>query len=216
MNFFSTSNTALTLLGYSMSWLELVATIFTIACVWLAIIRHILNWPVALVAIALSFLLFYQSQLYSDCFLQVYFFVTSIYGWWNWGRKGEEPELPVTLLTGAQRLYLAGTILIFTGIASYGTMHLNTWWPKYFPQPAAFPIPDSFIMVTSIAGQWLLAKKKVESWYCWVVVNFTAVLVYFLKDIKLFSLLYLALLVMAVGGIRNWKKAYNPGSERRE
>ena len=207
MSFFSTNNTALTLLGYSMSWVELLATMFSLACVWLAVKKNILNWPVAIIAILLSFLLFYQSALYADGFLQVYFLITSVYGWWYWNKKGKEmEELPVTLLNQKERIYWVAGIIISWAMATYLMMHLNPWMPQYFPQPAAYPIPDSFIMVASIAGQWLLAKKKLENWYCWIAVNCAAVIVYYLKDIKLFSLLYLALLLMAIMGIINWRK----------
>jgi nicotinamide mononucleotide transporter len=192
-----------------MSWLELVATIFSIACVWLAVKKNILNWPVAIIAIFLSFLLFYQSALYADSFLQIYFFVTSIYGWWYWTRKTDEiNELPVTELSNTERLSWILGILFSTVLASYIMLHLNPWFPDYFPKPTAYPIPDSFILVASIAGQWLLAKKKLDNWYCWIMVNCTAVIVYFLKDIKLFSILYFLLLIMAMMGIYSWRKQH--------
>lgn len=207
MNYFSIENIAVTIMGYAMSWLELWATIFSLACVWLAVKKNIFNWPVAIIAIILSFLLFYQNQLYADSFLQIYFLITSVYGWWYWNRSGVEmEELPVTILTVAERGYGVVGILISTVFAIYIMVHLNPWMPKYFPKPAAYPIPDSFIMVTSFAGQWLLAKKKLENWYCWIAVNCTAIIIYFLKDIKLFSLLYLMLLIMAVMGVITWRR----------
>jgi len=204
---FSINNTALTMLGYAMSWLELLATLFTVACVWLAMKNHILNWPVAIIAIVLSFLLFYQSALYADSFLQVYFLITSFYGWWYW-RSGltKAEERAVTSLTSSQGIILITIVILLTIIASYIMIHLNVWWPEYFPQKTAYPIPDSFIMVTSIAGQWLLAKKKLENWYCWIAVNCTAIVIYYLKDLKLFSLLYFILLAIAIMGVINWKK----------
>jgi len=207
MNIFSVDNIAFSLLGYPMSWVELMATLFTVACVWLAIIKHILNWPVAIVAIILSFLLFYQNALYADCFLQIYFLFTSIYGWWYWSKKESGlPQMDITLLSTKQRIVWVTTILILTLITSYIMQHLNSWVPFLFPVPAAFPIPDSFIMVTSISGQWLLARKKPENWFCWIAVNTTATVVYLLKNIKLFSLLYFILLIMAILGSINWTK----------
>lgn len=199
-------------MDYPMSWLEVFATIFSIACVWLAVKKNILNWPVALIAIILSFLLFYQNALYADSFLQVYFLVTSFYGWWYWNNKGKKmEELPVTILSGKKRGYWLAGIIVSSAISAYFMIHLHPWMPEFFPQPTAFPIPDSFIMVASIAGQWLLAKKKLENWYCWIAVNCAAVIIYYMKDLKLFSLLYLVLLTMAIVGIISWRKTLDNG-----
>ncbi len=205
--FFSIQHIACTFLGYSMSWLELLATLFTIVNVWLAIRQHMLNWPAGLVAIVLSFLLFYQSSLYADAFLQIFFFVVSCYGWYHWafGHKSEA-ALPVTKLSSAGRKVVAVLVMVGTLLAGYVIQHLNTWFPVYFPQPAAYPYPDSFVMVGSFAGQWLLAKKKLENWWCWIAVNSVAVVIYYFKDIQLFSLLYLLLWVMAVSGWMRWKQ----------
>ena len=85
-------------------------------------------------------------------------------------------------------------------------IHLHGWLPEFFPKQTAYPIPDSFVMVVSIAGQWLLAKKKLENWICWIAVNCTAIVIYFMKDIKLFSLLYTVLLVLAIMGVISWRK----------
>ncbi len=206
-SFFSIDNIAITMLDYSMSWVELLATIFTLACVWLAMKKHILNWPVAIIAITLSFLVFFQSALYADSILQIYFFITSIYGWWYWSRTyGVESDVPVTRLTRVERIYWVIGVFISTLMVSYIMIHLNSWLPKLFPAKTAFPISDSLVMVTSIAGQWLLAEKKLENWFCWIVVNSTAIVIYFQKELKLFSLLYVVLLVIAIMGVIAWSK----------
>lgn len=194
-------------MGYSMSWLELLATGFTLLNVWLAIRQHMFNWPAGLVAIVLSFLLFYQSSLYADAFLQIFFFVVSCYGWYHWafGHKRND-TLPVTALAPATRIQVVAAVIAGSVLAGYVIRHLNIWMPAYFTQPAAYPYPDSFVMVGSFAGQWLLARKRIENWWCWMGVNSVAVIIYFYKDIRIFSLLYLLLLFMAVSGYRQWKR----------
>ena len=206
-DFFSIQNIACTLMGYSMSWLELLATGFTLLNVWLAIRQHMFNWPAGLVAIVLSFLLFYQSSLYADAFLQIFFFVVSCYGWYHWafGHKRND-TLPVTALAPATRIQVVAAVIAGSVLAGYVIRHLNIWMPAYFTQPAAYPYPDSFVMVGSFAGQWLLARKRIENWWCWMGVNSVAVIIYFYKDIRIFSLLYLLLLFMAVSGYRQWKR----------
>src|SRR5436190_8390919 len=197
IDFFSVQNIAFTCLGYPVSWIELLATVFTIINIYLAIQQRILNFPFALIAIALSYGLFFQSALYADSFLQIFFFTVTIYGWWHWSNGSfTENELPVTLLTITWRIVAIALIIVLTPITAWCMIHLNSWWPKLFTQPTAFPYSDSFILVSSMVGQWLLARKKLENWWCWIAVNIMAIVVYYLKVLMLFSILYFILLIM--------------------
>jgi nicotinamide mononucleotide transporter len=206
-DFFSIHHIAFRILEYDLSWVELLATAFTLVNVYLAIRQHILNWPFALIAIILSFVLFFQSALYADAFLQIYFFIVSAYGWWHWS-KGSllKDHLPVTTLSVRARLFTILIIVILTPLSAFCMVRLPVWMPEIFTQPTAYPLPDSFIMITSFTGQWLIARKKIENWHCWIAVNAVAVVIYYLKDIRLFSILYLLLLLMAIAGLRAWNK----------
>ena len=82
--FFSVNTIAFTILGYSISWLELVGTIFNLVCVILAARRNIWNWPIGLIGVMLFGVLFYQINLYADVFEQVYYLITGISGWYLW------------------------------------------------------------------------------------------------------------------------------------
>jgi nicotinamide mononucleotide transporter len=215
LHFFSVTNIAIRIMGYNLSWIELLATVFAIVNVYLAIKEHILNFPFGLLAILLSLWLFYQTALYADALLQIYFFSVSLYGWWHWS-KGSflQSDLKVSILPRKSRIIWIMVIVFLTPVAGYCMMHLPQWAPNIFTQPTAYPFPDSFILITSFAGQWLLAQKKIENWWCWIAVNAAAVVVYFMKDLKLFSVLYLALLIMAIAGVREWKKSLPDNAER--
>lgn len=91
MNLLSIDTIAFTLLGYSMSYIELVGTVLYLWSVWLIARRNILTWPVGIVSVFLYMILFYQIQLYSDVIEQIYYLGASVYGWWLWRRspKGE-------------------------------------------------------------------------------------------------------------------------------
>ena len=80
--FFDVNNTAFTMLGYQISWLELVGTIFNLACVILVARRNILTWPIGIIAVILFGALFWQINLYADVIEQVYYLVTGIVGWY--------------------------------------------------------------------------------------------------------------------------------------
>ena len=82
--FFDVNNTAFTMIGYQISWLELVGTIFNLACVILVARRNILTWPIGIIAVILFGALFWQINLYADVIEQVYYLVTGIVGWYMW------------------------------------------------------------------------------------------------------------------------------------
>ena len=166
-----------TFLDYPMSYLEFFGTIFTIWCVWLTVKARILSWPVGIVGSVLYIFLFYQIQLYSDLFEQVYFIITSLLGWWIWlhprtkAEENKDKELKISRNSFRDNLSWLFIVCAGTGFFMYITVHLNVWLPKYFPEPASFPFLDSFTTAMSFTAQWLLAKKKIENWALWIAVS---------------------------------------------
>ncbi len=213
MNFFDIQNIAFRILDYDMSWIELVATIFGLLAVWLSAKEHISNWGFGLINVTLSAFVFFQSRLYSDVFLQSYFFVTGIYGWWQWSlvdKNNAEYAVKISYMTRAYQLWTAVFILISTGLIGY-FIHsggLQTLFPQIFTQPAAFPYADTLIMMMSVVGNYLLTIKKIESWILWVAVDIIAPVVYFQKGLLLFTFEYLIFLALAIFALINWLKIY--------
>ena len=97
------TETALTLLGYDISWLELIGTLSGLASVALAVRDSVLTWPVGLVNVVAFAFLFYRFELFSDVLLQGYFFVMSLYGWYHWSGGGQRAEVPIRVLSHRQR-----------------------------------------------------------------------------------------------------------------
>lgn len=214
MSFFDINNIAFTVLGYNMSWLELVATIFGLGAVALSAKEHIANWGIGLVNIVLSAVVFYQSQLYSDMILQAYFFVTGVYGWWQWAKRDSETEeqmVKISYLTRQQQIYTALFIIVSTfGIGFFiAEGGLQKIAPSVFNQPAAYPYWDTLIMMMSIVGNYLLTIKKIESWILWVCVDLIAPVLYYQKALYLFTLEYIIFLALATFALINWLKIYS-------
>ena len=213
MSFFDIQNIAFRTLGYDMSWIELVATLFGLLAVWLSAKEHISNWGFGLINVALSGFVFFQSQLYSDVFLQVYFFATGIYGWWQWSRVDKtnaEHAVKISFMTpqyqiGTAVFIIISTVLIGFFIQSGGLQQL---FPTIFKVPASFPYVDTLIMMMSIVGNYLLTIKKIESWILWVAVDIIAPVLYFQKGLLLFTLEYLIFLALAIFALINWLKIY--------
>lgn len=183
-----------------MSIWEIIGTVLGVLGVWLMIRQNIWSWPVGLVQVALYAWIFYGAKLYSDAILQVFFFVVQIYGWWHWLRSkhtAAHSDLPVTRLPRTALAAWVGLGAVVT--AGWGTaMHRMT--------DAALPYWDGFILVFSLIAQWLQARKNLENWPLWVAVNTVAVGVYWAKDLRLTSALYVVFWLMALWGWREWRR----------
>ncbi len=211
-NLLSVNTILFTFLGYQMSYIEFFGTIFNVWCVWLVAKNNILTWPVGIVGIVLFLFLFWQIRLYSDFIEQIYYFVMSIYGWWMWTNPGKtrkaekENELKISRSSKNVGIAYFVAILIATAVMGYIMSNIDVYFPQYFPEPASLPYPDAFTTVMSFAATILMAKKKIECWYLWVLVDIIGIALYFEKDVVFISILYVAFLMLAVKGYLNWKK----------
>jgi len=211
MHFFDIDSIMIEIWGYAMSYLEFFATIAGMVAVWLAARANIWSWPLGVINVVLAFFLFYQVQLYPDMFLQVFFFITNLLGWWQWAhpKAGEEDykkELMVSFMPIKQLIVFSAIGVACTMIMGSLASNLHTLLPSLFSQPSAFPYFDSFVTVMSIVATFLMIKKKVECWMVWIVVDVVATGLYFAKDIKLYALLYLVFCFIAAFGLWKWIK----------
>ncbi len=212
-HFFSVHTEFFSLLNYSLSYIEFFGVLFGLLAIWLSAKAIVWTWPIGLINIVLAFLLYYQIQLYPDMFLQCFFFVTNIIGWWRWihpksGEKDRKQELKISVLKRSQWL-----ITIFFGlIATLGfgkfASNLHHWFPTIFALPSSFPYVDSFITVMSIISTFFMIQKKIEAWVLWIVVDIVATILYFLKDIKFYSLEYFIFTLIAGYGLAYWIREY--------
>lgn len=213
--FFSVDQVALTVLGYPLSYIELFGTIFNLLSVILVARSNILTWPVGLVGVALFLALFYQINLYADTFEQIYYLFASIYGWWIWARDERiDPSLAQPLSWSRRRElgpWIAVTILFSLGLG-YATSNLHIWLPALFPEPASFAYLDALTTIMSFVATILMARKRIECWVYWIIVDVIGIGLYYAKDVKFIALLYVIFLALAVAGLIAWRqKARQPG-----
>jgi nicotinamide mononucleotide transporter len=204
MNFFEIKNIAFQIWDYPISYVELIGTLFGLASVFFASKANILTWGTGIVNEVFLFILFFQVQLYADMFLQVYFFIVTLYGWYKWNATTSENKISETSFKN--KIFLTITILIGTLISGFLFNNIHLYLPKYFKIQAAYPFTDSFVMVSSIVATILLARKKIENWYLWIAVNLVAVVLYFKKGVFFLSLEYFIFLGLASYGHYHWKK----------
>jgi len=181
-----------------MIWIESTATIFGLLCVWLTIRQNIWCWPTGLVQVFLYIFVFYDAKLYSDLILHIIYVVMQVYGWHHWLRGGtEHKELKVTDQSISHTALWTVTAIVGAGIWGYLMASLTD---------AAVPYLDAFIVVTSLIAQWLMARKKIESWFYWITVDIVAIGVYFYKSLYITSGLYSVFLFLAISGYFAWRK----------
>lgn len=218
MKFFDIDHIFFEFLGYSMSYLEFFGTIAGGVAVWLSARANIWSWPLGIINVTLFFFLFYQVQLYPDMFLQVFFFVTNLLGWWRWANPAREEEdrkqeLRVSYTHRQQLIILFLVALVGTLLLGTMASRLHNWLPRLFSQPSAFPYLDSFVTVMSILATYLMVQKKVECWMVWIAVDAVACGMYFVKGIKFVGIEYLLFCFIAAFGLWNWVREYRQTSQ---
>jgi len=181
-----------------MNTLEWVAAGLGVINVGLLVRRSIWNYPFALAMVTLYFFVFYEAKLYSDMLLQPFFFAINLFGWWNWlNAKRATGEVQVGLLSlRARLLWAAGTV---AGSLAWGmAMHRFT--------DAAYPFIDAFVAGASISAQILLARRKLENWPVWILVDVVAIGLYWSRDLHYTAGLYCLLLILSIAGFIDWRR----------
>lgn len=217
LTFFNVNTIAFTVLGYPMSYIEFFGTIFTGWSVYLAAKNKITTWPISLLGIVLYGFLFYQIQLYSDLFEQIYYFVTSFWGWYLWTHpknKEKNSELSVTSNSLSTNIIYIVLIFALTQLLSLFMSNIHLIFPKLFPVAASFPWMDSFTTIMSFVATIYLAKRKIENWYLWIIVDIIGVWLYFQKGVVFLSLLYFAFLINAFYGLAKWRRELKTNEEK--
>lgn len=188
-------------LSSSLTPLEGTAVAFGLLSVWLSTRQNIWSWPTAIVNVGLYSVLFFREKLYADMGLQLIYLVLSVYGWYEWKFGGENrTALHVSRLTARHALALGA--LGVTGSAVLGTfLHRTT--------DASLPYLDATLSVFSLVAQWMMTRKIVENWALWIVLDVVYVWMFIvLKQLHFTAFQYAVFLVLAVIGLRDWRRSY--------
>ena len=182
-----------------LNWIELLAVVFGLVAVIFNTREIVWGWPTGIVGVVLSGILFYQVRLYSDLILHVLYVVLGFYGWYEWVYGGKDKSvLPVSTLLPHQWLPLVA-------LGGAGMVAIGYWFDRYTDADLAYW--DAFTTSFSLAGQYLLAKKKLENWLLWIVVDAVASGIYLYKELYLLALLYFLYLGLAAYGYHRWRKS---------
>jgi nicotinamide mononucleotide transporter len=184
------------------SWLEVVAVFFGILSVWFARKENIWVYPTGIVNVLIYVYLCFFAGLYADMAINAFYFVMSVFGWYNWSRRTENNEhVPISSLNLKQWFLYVMLIL-----GAYGTIFFIL--TKY--TDSAVPKFDSFTTALFIAGMWLMAVKKIENWLLWILGDVLVIPMFAVKGLAFTSVQYIVFLVLAIMGYFEWRKRLQP------
>jgi nicotinamide mononucleotide transporter len=184
-------------------WLEYIAVFTGIASVWFSRIENILVYPVGLINTVIYIWLSVKGHLFGEASVNFYYTVMSVYGWILWAKKDQQQHHVVVITKSSGREWL--THLLFCA-TFYVAIFFSLSYLKSKFAPGAIPWADAFASATAYTGMWLMAKKKVESWYWWIATNIASIPLYFVKHYVFTSVYYLVLLTFAFWGLAEWQK----------
>ena len=189
------------------TWLEAVAAILGIASVWYARRENILVYPTGIVSVLIYVYICFFSRLYADAGINFFYFLMSVYGWYNWTRStGDSGHLEISINSKNQQI--AGIVLTFVsywailGIIWIFNRDDSVYMTSYVPWV------DSFTTSVFLVGMLLMARKKVENWVYWIIGNVVSIPLYFVKGLAFTSFQYIVFLILAVLGYMEWRKRY--------
>lgn len=185
--------------------LEVIATLSGITCVYLQTKEKIAAWSFGILSVTISCYIFYHSKLYSDLLLHVVYIFLNIYGWYIWSTRGtEDVNAPILHLSRFGIMITAVTVIVLASGLGYFMGTFTDADLYYF---------DAFTTAGSLVAQYLLAKKYIQNWILWIIVDLVAIPVYLYKGLYFFSFLFGIYLIICIYGFVSWKKTLITVSE---
>lgn len=197
-----------------MQALEILGTIVGLAYLWLEYRASIYLWIASIIMPAIYLFVYYNAGLYADFGINIYYLVIAIYGWaaWKYGfrffgsnDKLKSEELPISHTPTKIWLKIA-TI--------YAILQLVIAWILIRFTDSSVPWADAFTTALSIIAMWMLARKYIEQWWVWLVVDITSAALYIYKDLYFTAALYALYALIVFFGYRKWKQLMIAENER--
>ena len=181
----------------SLQWLELLAVALAVLYLMLAIRQNIWCWAAAAVSTSLYLYIMYEARLYMESALQVFYLAMAAYGWYQWRLGGPDHHgVKVTTWPWRNHVLAIGAVLLLVVVSG----ELLTRYSD-----AALPFADSFTTWGAVIATWMVARKILENWIYWFLIDAVSVGLYLSRELYFTAMLFLAYLVMIVIGYRTWK-----------
>ncbi|MCG8306574.1 MAG: nicotinamide riboside transporter PnuC [Cytophagales bacterium] len=181
-------------------YFEVVAAALGFIAIYLQIRQNVWYWMVSIVMVSMYIYIYIDARLYADMSLQVYYLVISFYGWYVWlyGRQVNDHKAGLNVTATSKKLR---SILAVVSLALF---FLIAWILIRFTD-SDLPYWDSFTTSLSFVATWMLARKKIENWLVWIVVDAVSTGIYIYKGLYPTAVLFLFLTILAAVGYRKWR-----------
>jgi nicotinamide mononucleotide transporter len=175
-----------------------------VAYLLLVIYQNIWCWAAALTSVVLYLFIFFDARLYMESALQIFYAAMAVYGWYQWKYGGTVQDgLPIT--TWRPRVHLLVVAAVLCAAIILGKALSMT--------DAAYPYLDSFTTAAAIVATYMVARKVLENWIYWFVIDALSVYLYASRDLYLTAVLYAVYLVLIVIGFRQWLRDWRRQSQ---
>jgi nicotinamide mononucleotide transporter len=185
------------------TWYEYVAVFAGIASVWFSRKENILVYPIGLINTIIYIYISYKFHLPGEATVNCYYTIMSFYGWYVWVKRNNQQEQVLHISYSDKKMWRYQVLFfLFFYISIYFSL---IYLKKYFFE-GAIPWADALASASAFTGMWLMTRKKVESWYWWIITNISSIPLYFVKGLVFTSVYYSILLVFAFWGLAEWRK----------
>jgi nicotinamide mononucleotide transporter len=186
--------------AHALAPLEVIAVAAAIAYLLLAIRQNIWCWLGAGISTAIYIYLFFAAKLYMESALNLFYFAMAIYGWWVWysGRSGDG-ELPVSIWPRKVHVTAIAAIVAASLLSGYLLSRYSD---------AVYPYVDSMTTWAAIWATFLVARKVLENWWYWLVIDSASLVIYWTRDLHLTALLFAVYVVMIPFGLVAWRRSW--------
>ncbi|HBX86370.1 MAG TPA: nicotinamide riboside transporter PnuC [Marinilabiliales bacterium] len=184
------------------NWIENLAVLTGIVYIVLSVKQRISCWSFGIVSSVLYLFVFLQSKIYADMILQAYYVIMGFYGWIHWARmdtNNQKEELPVSKISMRQASVIGGITLVTFFCIAYFLIHFTD---------SPVPWVDAFTTSLSFTATWMLARKILEHWIIWVIVDLVSVGLFFNRGLYASIVLFLIFTVLALIGYLQWIKEW--------
>ena len=181
-------------------WLDILTTVLGLIYIWLEYRASIALWVVGIIMPALDTWLYWTHGLYGDAGMAVYYTLAAVYGFYIWKfKKTRKLKQSLPIIHMPRRQYLP--VMLFFLLAWGAIYYVLVNWTN-----STVPLLDSFTNALSFVGLWALARKYLEQWLFWIVVDAVCCYLYIQKDIPFKAILYGLYVVIAIAGYYKWKQ----------
>lgn len=181
------------------SLLEVIAVFAAVLYLGFAIREKIVCWFFAAISTAIYAWLFIEAKLYMESVLNVFYLAMAGYGWFVWSSGRDDGHERPIVVWPLKTHVIAIVVVVVLSVAS--GFSLSNY------SDAAFPYIDSLTTWFAVWGTFLVARKVLENWWYWLLIDITSVFIYWSRDLQLTSLLFAVYVFMIPIGLISWTRS---------